>query len=376
MKKRFLFSAFAACGLSLSAFATPAQVQNNFKQAINEVDAGGEYICYGDLTYTHDIFTKKFPSLIRKVAKNTQYASLINQATNSILKLINFKAFKAVAYSSIEQAPGVFVTKAFLLADMHRNSILIDNTAVNSTLDLGALPADTRIAFKGHLNLARAWSMIYKEVKFNPNPQIRNLAKELDREINNSGIDVHAVMASINGEVEILLAGTGPQDVSAKVVIPDANGSITEQLKKILNNRTMIPLGTNTGIFVNIVYGNGKITAVTNRKLLRRPMHSLASREDFRVYAAQLPKQVSEYLIVDIPQELIDLGRAMAEQEGGEKVGKAFDHLQPISVIVVGETKANGIKSVAVSNFSFYQLPMQLLVKGAEIASEFADFAE
>ncbi|MBE6356425.1 MAG: hypothetical protein E7058_04850 [Lentisphaerae bacterium] len=375
MKKHFLLSAFAACGLSLSAFAAPASVvKANFASAAKEVDLGGEYFAYGDLTYTHDIINKKLPAVINKVAKSNSDAAIISAAVDSILRLINVKAFKAVAYSSIESAPGIYTAKGFLLADMRENSILLDNTAQNTAIDWGSLPADTRLAYKGHVNLARVWQMIYREAKFNRNPQIRQLTGKMENEIASQGVDIHSIMAAVNGDVEILVTGTTFQDAAIKIVVPDQNGLVAEQLQKFLppvrNNQTMLPIG-NTGFFVTVVFADGKVIATTNPKLLKRPVYSLADNAAFRAYTTQLPQQASEYLVFDIPQEMLDLGRALAMQQGGEKAAAIFDHLQPVSAVAAAETKHNGIKSTIISNFSFYQLPLQLLTKVAEISADF-----
>ncbi|MBE6356426.1 MAG: DUF1559 domain-containing protein [Lentisphaerae bacterium] len=358
MKSRFWLSAFAACGISFAAFAAPANVKAASEAAIKEVDLGGEMLHWNDLTFLTPLINEQLPMAVKVFSQDSEYSATIDQSVKSILKLINIQAFKGLAASSIESAPGVYTYKTFLLADMQQPSILLDTTAKNVPLNWLALPADTRLAFKGHVNLARVWQMIYAEMKNNPDPVIREAAGEIVAEAAKTGFDINKLAAALDGEMELLLTGTNIQDVAIKVVIPDKNGAISELLKQALpprqgTNTAIIP--TPIGINIQVIYEAGKITAVSNPRLLQRPSQTLATLPHFRQYATLVPDTGTGYFVLDIPQDVLNMLRALCNET--PELVKLFDiFIKPCSLVMVGQTTPNGGKSVTASNISFAQL--------------------
>lgn len=349
MKKHLLASATAAFGVTLSAFAAPG-AGAKFNATVKNVDMGGEMLVYEDMSVYDSLLNDKLPKVLNIAFKGEEFAPTVDAAVQSVLKLLNFTAFKAMAMSSVETEPGIYCCKAFSLIDMQAKSILLDPAWKNIRLDWQDLPADTRIALKSQINLGHIWNMVYSEAVNSTDPQIKSLAMMADS-LKQQGIDIHALMASINGDLELLVTGTGPENVGIKLVLPDKNGAVSALLKGF-----MPPQQNNTAVFptpignIQIIYGSGKITAVTKPELLQKPAQSLISLPRYQKYASIVPADGVAYMIVDIPQEVLNLVKTNVNEP---KFSEIFDLLvKPFSMICVSVVQNDGAKNVIASNFS------------------------
>ena len=191
MKKRFWISAMAACGITLAAVAAPTgTIAKNSALALKEVDLNGEMLHWNDLTFLTPLINEKIPAAVKLMIKDSEAAPTINQAVQSVLKLINIQAFKGMAASSVESYPGVYTYKSFVLIDMQAKSIFLDKKQKNLPLNWQSLPADTRVAVKCQIDLAHVWQMISDEMKNNPDPTIKKLFIELETGCTANGIDI------------------------------------------------------------------------------------------------------------------------------------------------------------------------------------------
>lgn len=364
MGKRFWMSAFFACGLSLAAFAAP-QDKATFDATIKHVDMGGEMLQYQNTRGMQEFFAK-IPAAVRIFTAGQEYAATVDCAVESVLKLINIQAYKAYAASSAEAYPGIYNFKTFALLDMQAKSLFIDPNAPNKPLDWQSLPADTRFAVKQYINLGRVWNMVYNEAKNNKDPQIRQLA-DMVVAARQNGIDIHALFASFDGDIEILLTGTSLEDAAAKVVIPDKNGSISALLKMLVP-----PQGdSNVGVIptpvanIKVIYEQGKITAVSNDKLLTRPTQTLGNKAEYEQYARLLPHSGNGYCVIDISADIINLGKTAAADE--EQLVALIDLLfRPISAVGVSRTEKDGYSTNFAGNISIAQL-IQIISSGAGV---------
>ena len=87
-----------------------------FNTAVKEVDMGGEMLTYQNLTRITDFAQNELPPLITAmVAEQSQLPPQVNamlkERLDLIWKMLDLNAFKAVAASSVEIAPDLFVAK-------------------------------------------------------------------------------------------------------------------------------------------------------------------------------------------------------------------------------------------------------------------------
>ena len=194
MKKTLFAFCLAVFGMIVPVSGQPVNESKlQFNSSVKYIDAGGEFFCYSSNKAAIDMCNQYLPLLLKAIWEKESYAAVANDAVDSSLKLLNIGAFKAQAASSVEVAPGIFVTKAFCLTDMNAKSILIDPAAKNQPLNCLALPADTRVALKAQINFAHIWNMLYAEVKNHPNPELKKLTADLDMIKQKYGVDAAAI---------------------------------------------------------------------------------------------------------------------------------------------------------------------------------------
>ncbi len=361
MKKTLFAFCLAVCGMIMPVSGQPLNESKlQFNSSVKYVDAGGEFFYYSSNKAAIDMCNQYLPLILKTIWEKESYAAVANDALDSSLKLLNLGAFKAQAASSVEVAPGIFVAKAFSLTDMNAKSILIDPAAKNQPLNYLALPADTRVALKAQVNFAHIWNMLYDEVKNHPNPEIKKLTADLDMIKQQYGVDAAAIACSIVGDLEILITGTTKENAAIKVVIPDKDGAVAALLQKFLpmtkENKAVIPV-KEIGMNFTIIYGKGKITVVSDEKLLAAPVKTLASSPNFQKFAKYLPVSGNGYMIVDIPQELIDyLYKELDINEAPVSFKTLLDKIvKPIAIAAVFRVEKDGYYAVSASNFSLPQ---------------------
>ncbi|MBE6390146.1 MAG: DUF1559 domain-containing protein [Lentisphaerae bacterium] len=350
MRKHLWASATVALGLSLSAFGAPAG-NAKFNATVKNVDMGGEMFMYEDMSFYSSMFNDKLPKVLNILFKDQQFGPTVDAAAQSLIKLFNLPAFKSIAASSIKTASGVYCYKSFTLADMQAKSIFIDPSWKNVRLDWQKLPSDTRIAMKCQIDLGHVWQMVYAEAAASADQQIKSLAIMADS-LKQQGIDLNALMNSVDGDLELLVTGTGPENVAAKLVFPDKNGAVAALLKGFIppqpnSNAAMIPTPFGN---IQVIYETGKIIAVTKPQLLQKPAQTLIANPLYKKYAALLPATGTSYIVVDIPQEVLNLIKANVNDP---QFSEIFDLLvKPFSMVCAFSVQADGAKNVIASNFS------------------------
>ena len=338
-------------GLMLSSICLANTAQENFKQATKYIDPNGECYLYTNLVGIEKFVNKYVPAAVKILTQNEPEAAAIAvPATNAVKNLLNVSAFKAVAYSSVEEEKGIYVDKNFILFDRNAPSILIDPNPVNAPLDWMSLPADTRIAMKFNLNLAHVWALLKKEVAASPwNAQAAPFIQNPE---------LNLIFNNFHSDIEIIATGTTLKDAAFKIVVTDKGNHIAAAIKKIAgdmvkNNTIVIPV--DEALTITVMLTPGKIIAVSSPKLLQKPAKTLASKPIYQKYAKYLPKNGNGYIVIDIPQESIDILKA--EFKDSKEVVQMIDlFLKPVSVACVSTSEKEGFYSIAASNISFAQV--------------------
>ena len=338
-------------GLMLSSICLANTAQENFKQATKYVDPNGESYVYTNLRGIEKFVNKYVPAAVGILTQdNPKTAAIAVPAANAVKNLLNVSAFKAVAYSSVEAEKDIYIDKTFVLFDRKAQSIFIDPNPVNVPLNWMALPADTRIAVKFNLNLAHAWALIKKEIAATQwNAQLAQFTQIPE---------LNLILDNFHSDVELLVTGTSLNDLAVKAVVTDKDNHIAAAVRKfagemVKNDTIEIPLQKNFKITVMLT--PGKIIAVSSPKLMLPPEKTLASKPLYRKYAKYLPKNGTGYVVIDIPQESIDLLKAQFKDS--RAVVQLIDlFLKPVSAVGVSTAEKDGAYSISAANISFAQV--------------------
>lgn len=356
MRKHVWASLIAACGLTTSMWATPADTQA-FEKTIKHVDMGGEALIYQNFKGTRKLLNELIPQAIKFLAEKAPEMQIAGPISEGVLRLININAFVAQAGSSTEVVPGLYNAKAFLLLDRTQKSVFIDPAAVNAPLDWQQLPANTRVALKLNINLDHAWQMIYDEIKKFPDPTIKASVDGIFQMAMQQGnIDLNQVIASINGDIELVVIGDSVDTLACKLVIPDKNGSITAAVKNMLpaqQDGSIIIPADEFGM-VHVTFQTGKITALWNQEKFAAVQDTLISRPEYKKFAELLPAEGNSYLVVDLSSQTID--KLLQNDIPAEAIAFISKFVKPFSMISVGGVTPDGMYTAAASDFSFSQL--------------------
>lgn len=342
------------CGLMLPAISYAATAKEKFTTTTKYVDANGEAFTYSDTRGIEDLINNKIPATIRVFTSDTKDVDMIAEAViKSSLKLINTKAFQAYAASSIENEKGFYTSKYFILLDKKEKSIFINPTAKNKPLTWQDLPADTRLAFKGECNLAYAWDLFKKE--FNKDHVLYQPMKPFLEMP-----ELNEILCNFNGDIEILVTGTSLKNWGFKIVIPDAKGKIAALIKKEFKDKSKfkdnkIEFPVSDELKITVLLQNEQIIAYTNPAFLQPAKKTLRSLPRYQKYAKILPKNGDAYVIVDVPQEAIDILKDMFD--GNTAICKLVDiYLRPFSFVSAETVEKDGVLVTVASDFSFAQL--------------------
>lgn len=355
--KKILFSSFLILStLGATLQAAPADDAAVFKAAMEQVDANGEMLHFQNNRGVEKIFYQHIPDLLNVFLKDQQAAPTIKSAYSSFLNLINIKAFKAVASSSLEIAPDFYISKSFILFDKQQKSILIDPTLTNKPLDWKNYPADTVIAIKGKINFEHAWLMIAEELMNSPDPTIKGIYYQI-QSLKSIGFDIEAIMRSLDGELELLVT-MSDGNFAIKLTMPDKNNTLASILKKFLpmsdsSNQSMrVPIPGTSETF-SALYLPGKIVLSSNEQLMKKSSATLGDLPEFKKFAAKMPADGNGVIIINVSQNLLKLA-ANAVQSYPE-AAQFIKKIQPIALLGISTSESNGEKCVIASNFSIPQ---------------------
>ncbi len=348
-------------GLMIPSLCSAATDKEKFTTATKYVDFNGEALLYTNTRGIEIFVNEKVPQAVQILTgKDTMNGPKVNALVRSLIKVINVAAFQATASSSIDNGNGTYTAKQFLLLDKNAKSILIDPTAVNKPLDWASLPADTRIAVKGRINLANAWAIIKQEIT-----QTHPLYPEASIALANPMIN--NIVGELYGDIELLLTGTSLDNWGFKAVLPDPKGQIgaliTQSMQGMVKGN-IIEFPVNPKLKITIQILKDKIVAVSSSKLLSPQGRKLGTLPIYQKYAKILPKNGVGYVVADLPQELFTtLEKELKAVPEVIELIKIF--LKPVSVVSVTTKNADGYLTIAASNFSFAQVQQVSTVLGS-----------
>ncbi|MBE6400399.1 MAG: hypothetical protein E7041_09715 [Lentisphaerae bacterium] len=362
MKKLFL-TALLGCGLS--AFAADPY----FDQATKHVDFGGEMLSYQNTSAISAELNSQLPEICAGFCKDDNSAVLASDISKLILRLLDLSSLRAVAVSSKQIAPDVFVFKQAVIFDPETKSILVNPANQNRMLTWQNLPADTRLALEIDLNIPHAWNRIKSEIAASGNPDIQKLQTALD-ELKNNGVDLDQILDSATGRFSLLVTGNNLHDLNIRVVIPDQNNLISSKLKPVLpprpdSNTFEIVLAART---IQVVYAEKSIVVVTDPKLLAAPERTLVSLPQFQQFAKQLPDSGCNYFIMNMPQDVMDFINLLKPE--------LHLDLKPFSFVAIGSKIPGGEKLTVASDFSLVQMQMLWMLKPIQMLQQAGAFAE
>lgn len=369
LMKKISLVLLVLCGFMFPALCFARNDKANLETSLKYVDMNGEAFSYQNNDGIVKLVNEKLPAALKIFTRDMSEGDLIDSAVQSFLKLLNLNAFKSMAHSSRNSGDDIYVTKTFALIDKNAESILIDPASANGKLAWMDLPADTRLAFRFHLNLAHVWKLVKKEIETNPQPQYKAVLQQINAIKQQGGVDIEALLNSVNGDVELVIAGTSLDNIAARAAIPDKNGALTALAKKMLgdkikNNVLNIPLD---GKFnVNVVFTPGVIIAYTDARMISRFGHTYGSLPHVRKMANRLPRSGTGYFIFDTSKEVLATVKACIGDE--PKLVELFDmFVKPVCIISVGRDEKDGFSSTVVSNFSIAQVQQVLSSGGAAV---------
>ncbi len=320
---------------------------------------GGEMLCFKELTPT----MRSLETLLPQMAKNPQLpVQTQNEVSVSIdyfIKLLDLEAFKAVAISSKEVKPGVFVFKNFTCTDFNSNSILFDVKQKNEVCQWTTLPADTRVAAKYSINFKKAWNTI-KQDAVNAPPAVAMIVVQAEA-LKNQGMDPELWLSSLSGEYSFLICGETIETAEFKVVIPDKLGILSNMIKGMFppqpDNSVILPFPINNRTPKAIFQGNS-IVIVSSDKMFKKPAKTLLSKPEYQQYNACLPQKGIDYLVIDFTAAWLNSIKKQIHTGDDiimQQLVKSFDNVKPFSLVSVGGIAPEGFFSVTASNFSLIQ---------------------
>ncbi len=360
--KKIFSTMFLACSMTLAA-ADPY-----FHTAIKNVDMNGEMLNYRNLTAVTAFVQNELPDIFIRVMESSGKAQLAPQDKaawrergNFILNLLNLTSFKAVAASSVKISPDLYVAKNSLVIAPESKSILLNKNVKNKPLDYMSLPADTRLALAGEIDLGSAWQQIKLAAAKSADPETRQIITSAEA-LKMQGFDLDALFSALNGRFSVLLAGDDALTMRFKVELPDKNGALSALLKRFLppapgSNQAALPLPMPSGVPPMVIYAENTVILASDAAVLAKPAQTLASLPKFREFAKHLPPQGCSYIVCNIPQGATDTVNMLTSLN--PDMPKL--ELKPFAFIAVGRATESGSADTVVSDFSFAQLDIAYL---------------
>ncbi len=353
MINRFLLSIFAASVITFSLPAAPsANASEKFNKTIKQVDLGGEMLLYQNTDGIQKLFNDIIPGILRSALKDHQAAPLIFQGWNSAAKMLNLKAFEAYAVSSRQAEKDLYIMKNFLLFDRQAKSILFSPEINNTELLWQNFPADTIFAVKGRFNLNHFWKMLIAELQSSSDPTYQTLLMQIAM-LKQSGVDIGAVIASIDGYIEFIIAGNDIKNPAIKLEIPDKTGALSAIIRPMISqDKLTIP---DFPLEIKVLYAPGKVVFYSNERILNNNTAKLGNLPLFRKFSSNLPAKGNAVIVFNFSQNLINRIKAVVLNANSPEVAKICEFLSPIALLGIQSAELTGEKTVTASNFSIPQ---------------------
>ncbi len=350
MKNSFWLPFAAACTLFCTAYAAPSPDDAvKFQKAVSNVDMNGEMLYYQNSAGVQKLLTRFIPQLLKYALKDNPLAPVIQRNWDSLCQIINPSAFEAVALSSKEIDDDLYLFKSYILLDRQKKSIFIEPVAVNTQLDWQNFPEDTVAAVKARINLKHLWNTIVDQIKNSPDQTSQALLLQIEM-LKQTGMDINAIISGLEGDLEIIIAGTSVNDLAVKFVLPDQTGVFSAIIAPLIQGLD-IPLN-NFQLKSAIV--PGKLIFYTSERLLSPPQNNLGNSAVFKKFTAQLPEQGNLAVAFHLSKQMIDqLKYTTAAQN--PVFAEFCNNLEPLALLGVQSAEKDGDKAVIVSNFSIPQ---------------------
>jgi len=350
MKNRFCLSFAAALTLISTLSAAPSSDAVKFRETVSKVDMDGEMLCYQNTKGIQKLLTGFIPQLLKHTLKDNPMAPTLIQGWDSFCQLINPGAFEAFAVSSREISSDLYIAKGFILLDRQKKSILFEQKVENTTLDWQKFPADTIAAVKGRINLKHTWDSILEQLKNSPDKGGQSLLMQIEM-LKQAGVDIGGTISGIDGELELIVAGTSAEDLAVKFVIPDKSGVLSALLIPLIQD---LPLPSE-GLQLKNAIVPGKIVFYTDKRLLEPAKNTLGSSATFKKFAAHLPEKGNLTVALNVSGKLLEQIKK-ANAADNPELSEFCTLLEPFALLGIQSSEANGEKAVIASNFSISQV--------------------
>ena len=374
MKKLFS-TLFAASAIALCAAPDDAQV---YRATTRHIDFDGEQIVYYNCTELGQLINK-LPGVIEKISAFDESGRLkpAAAAAEMILKAMNLNALRAVAASQKELKSDLFIYKsssylgkAAALPGIF--SIAGENGNLSLQSALASMPADLIFASQFQLMPGKFFQHVDSTIKNSKHEQIKTVC---DMSCPNAKIDIAKLLNSANGLYTLILAGDSEETFRFSLTVPDNDGSISAELKKLLPpdpknpNRSVIPMQMKKKrkyLKPELVYLDKQIILVSSFERCVAKIHRpYALKADF---LRQLPANGAAFSVLNItPKTLGSLKRLCKDKP---VILTLLDTINPASGAEVIKIAPDGVYTVGVADFSFSAAYFNFSQKLATIIDE------
>ena len=355
--KKFFSILLAVCGTVLFAAADDAQV---YRAATRHVDFDGNFITYYNSTELGELINR-IPEVIENFSAFDESGHLKTAASAAemVLKAMNLNALRASAMSQKELKEDLFLYKgSYYLGKNAQLPGIFSTAGFNGNLSLqGALatiPSDVIYAAQFQLMPGKFYQHLEQTIRNSKHEQIKTLCNMVVRGTN---VDVNKLLNSANGLYTVIFAGENEETFRFSLTIPDNDGTISAELKKLLPpdpgnpNRSLIPapMKKKREYFKpEIVYLDKQIMLVSSFERCLAVQHRpYGLRADF---IRLLPATGAGFSFLNItPKTLNNLKKKCQDKP---VILALLNTLSPANAAEVVKIAPDGIYSVGVADFS------------------------
>ena len=374
MKKLFS-TLFAASAITLCAAPDDAQV---YRATTRHIDFDGSFLCYYNSTELGQLINQ-LPQVIEKFSAFDESGRLkpAAAAAEMILKAMNLNALRASAFSQKELKSDLFIYKeSYYLGKAAALPGIFSTAGQNNDLSLQAalasMPADLIFASQFQLMPGKFFQHVDNTIKSSKHEQIKTVC---DMSCPNAKIDIAKLLNSANGLYTLILAGDSEETFRFSLTVPDNDGIISAELKKLLPpdpknpNRSVIPMQMKKKreyLKPELVYLDKQIILVSSFERCVAKIHRpYALKADF---VRQLPANGAAFSVLNItPKTLESLKRLCKDKP---VILTLLNTINPASGAEVIKIAPDGVYTVGVADFSFSAAYFNFSQKLATIIDE------
>lgn len=380
MKK--ISAMFLALCSTMMLYAAPDDAQV-YRAATRHIDFDGDSIIYYNSTELFSMLNS-LPETGGKIAAafidpvGHDRIKLVSDAAKILVEALNLDALRAIAWSHKELRSDLHIYKSSCYLGKEAQLPGIFNiSGINGNISLqdvlAALPSDLIFAAKMQIMPGKFYGNLMETIQKSDHPQIKNFCNMF---IQGVPVDVAKLLNSANGLYTLIIAGETPETFRVSLTIPDRDGTISAELKKVLPpspqspGRTVLPCPIGKGQDIlrpEIVYLDKEIMLVSNgARCLETPHRPYALKADF---LRLLPASGAGFTFVNLtPKAIASLKSAVAPQIPA--LTGLFNTLTPANLAEVTRVSPNGIYSIAVADFSIESVYFDFCMKLGEIINQ------